>query len=208
VPAAAPPPRITVAAPRRQRLFDSQPLRARVGCDRPCDLRVTLSGVGEDGAEALSLTHARTISVKLPHFSDARRTLARRRRHVRVRATAPNGREVVRAARTVLILRRAPLPVPRIIALRAVRRGGVIMVSWRTEFPARRAVFAVIGQRQRRLVPDTFTEPPSFAVRRGRGRTHFRARLRPERPERVRWVGVYAYSRDAARGHRAAVRVR
>ncbi|HET8755895.1 MAG TPA: hypothetical protein VFM58_07790, partial [Solirubrobacteraceae bacterium] len=202
------PPRITVTAPRRQRLYDSQPLRARVGCDRPCDLRVTLSQVGEDGAQARSLAVARTISVKLLHLDDAPRRAARRRWRVRVRATAPNGREIVTETRTVVILRRAPLPVPRILNLRAARRGGTIVVRWRTEFPARRAVLVVIGQRERGLVPDTFTQPPTFAVRRGRGRTRFRARLRSERPARIRWVGVYAYSLDAARGHRAAVRVR
>jgi hypothetical protein len=209
VPLQSPPPRITIRTPRRQRLYGSQPVRVRVGCDRACDLRVTLSGTADEGvAEARSLALARTISVKLLHLDDPSETPARTRRRVRVRATTPNGREVVTATRTVLIVRRPPLPVPRILDLRAVRRGGAIVVRWRTEFAARRTGFAVIGRPSRKLSPDTFTDPSAFGSVRGRGRTHFRLRLRPERPERVRWVGVIAFSADAARGHRAVVRVR
>jgi hypothetical protein len=105
-------------------------------------------------------------------------------------------------------VRRPPLPVPRLLDVRAVRRGDSIVVSWRTEFAARRTFFTVIGTRTRKLGPDAIEGPRSFAVLRGRGRTRFRARLRPEHPARVRWVRVFAYSFDRTPGHRAVVRVR
>jgi hypothetical protein len=203
------PPRATVTARRRLHLFDSQSVHARVGCDRACDVRVTLARAGEEGiAEVHSLRRAGTIPVELRRFDDRPRRFARDRRRIRVRATAPNGRDVATITRTVVIRRRPSLPVPRPLELRAVRRGGTIVVRWRTGFPARRVVFAVIGQHTRRLVPDSLTDPGAFAAKRGRGRTRFRLRLRPERPARVRWIGFVAFSLDGARGHRAVVRVR
>jgi hypothetical protein len=206
LPPEPPPPRIAIRTPRRQRLYDSQPVRARVGCDRACDVRVTLSGSEGAGiAEAHSRSRAGAIAVKLLRVDDRPRRFTLDRRRVRVRATAPNGRDVVTATRTVLIRRRPPLPVPRLLDVGAVRRGGTIVVRWRTEFPARRVFFAVIGQRTRRLAPDTLTDRRAFAAKRGRGRTRFRARLRPERPARIRWIGVYASSVDSARDRRRTV---
>jgi hypothetical protein len=209
VPARPAPPRVTVTMPRRQRLYDSQPVRARVGCDRACDVRVKLSAEDSEGVvEALSLGRGRTASVELRQSDDRTETPARRRRRVRVRATAPNGRDVTTATRTVVIVRRPPLPVPRLLDVRAVRRGDTIVVRWRTEFPARRTSFGVFGQRGRVLGPDTFEDFSAFGSARGRGRTQFRVRLRPNRPARIRWVTVFAYSFDGARGHRTVVRVR
>ena len=97
--------------------------------------------------------------------------------------------------------------MPRVLDVRAVRRGRSIIVRWRTEFPARRTFFTALGQHTRELAPDSFTDPSAFASVRGRGRTHFHVRMRPEHPAAVRWVGVYAYSFDRTRGHRAVVRV-
>jgi hypothetical protein len=163
----------------------------------------------KDGiAEAHSLRRAGAIPFELLRFDDRARRFDRGRRRVRVRAAAPNGRDVATVTRSVLILRRPPLPVPRVLDLRAVRRGGSIVVRWRTEFPARRVVFTVIGQPGRRLAPDSFTDLSAFDSTRGRGRTRFRVRLRPERPARVRWIGLIAFSLDGAGGHRAVVRVR
>jgi hypothetical protein len=124
-----------------------------------------------------------------------------------VQAGAPNARDAVALSRRVLVVRRPPLPVPRLLDVRAVRRGGSIVVSWRTEFPARRTFIGVIGQRRREPGPDSITDTGAFDGVRGRGRTRFRLRLRPERPERIRWIGVYAYSFDRTPGHRAVVRV-
>jgi hypothetical protein len=198
-------PRITVRAPRLQRLYDSQPVRLRVRCDRACDVRAMLAGAGDlADVEAHSLRRAGTLPFDLARVE---RTGDRHRVRIRVRAGGPNARDVVSASRRVLVVRRPPLPVPRVLDVRAVRRGGSIVVTWRTEFPARRTIFAAFGQRTRKLGPDAIPDLGSIATVRGRGRTHFRARLRPDRPEALRWVGVYAYSVDRTRGHRALVRL-
>lgn len=199
-------PRVTIAAARTQRLFDSEPVRLRVHCDRACDVRAALPHSSELFAdEAHSLRRAGTLRLAVSRLDRAKAD--RQRIRIRLRAGAPNGRDVVSLSRRVLIVRRPPLPVPRLLDVRAVRRGGSIVVTWRTEFPARRTFFTVIGQRTRKLGPDAITDEHAFNGVRGRGRTSFRLRLRPRRPAAVRWVGVYAYSSDRTRGHRAVVRV-
>jgi hypothetical protein len=199
-------PRVTIGAARLQRLYDSDAVRLRVHCDRACDVRAALphrSDVFAD--EAHSLRRAGTLRLALSRLDRAKAD--RQRIRIRVRAGAPNGRDVVLLSRRVLIVRRAPLPVPELLDVRAVRRGDSIVVTWRTDFPARRTFFNVIGQRGRTLGPDTFIDESAFDGVRGRGRSSFRVRLRPGKPAAVRWVGVYAFSFDRTRGHRAVVRV-
>ncbi|HEX5621072.1 MAG TPA: hypothetical protein VFX51_21795 [Solirubrobacteraceae bacterium] len=199
-------PRVTVTAPA-QRLYDSEPVHLRVHCDRACDVRAMLAASSSEppAAEAHSLRRAGTLPLDLSRLE---RSVERRRIRIRVRAGAPNAREVVSLSRRVLVVRRPPLPVPPVVDVRAVRRGGSIVVTWRTAFAARRTYFAVLGQRTRKLEQDAITDLGSVGSAPGGGRTRFRVRLQPERPETVRWVGVYAFSFDRTRGHRAVVPVR
>jgi hypothetical protein len=198
-------PRVTIAASRTQRLYDSEPVRLRVRCNRACDVRAMLAGSADlPDIEAHSLRRGGTLPLELARLE---RTNDRQRVRIRVRGGGPNARDVISVSRRVLIVRRPPLPVPRVIGVRAERRGGSIVVAWRTEFPARRTFFAAFGQRTRELGPDAIPDLGAITTARGRGRMRFRVRLRPERPATIRWVGVYAYSVDRARGHRAVVRV-
>jgi hypothetical protein len=123
------------------------------------------------------------------------------------RATAPNGRRIASASQRIRIVERPPLPVPRPAGVRARRRGDSIVVSWRTAAPARRVVFGVMGRRNRRRGRE-FPLLDALGYRFGRGRTRFQVTLRPRRPERVRWVALYAQSRDRERlRHIVIVRV-
>jgi hypothetical protein len=91
--------------------------------------------------------------------------------------------------RAVTVVRKRPaLPLPRILDPRARRRGGRVVVTWRTAVPARRVAFAAIlslrrkpggsvvvgvtygaggGRRRHRLVLDARNSVPS-ALPRGR----------------------------------------
>ncbi len=110
---------------------------------------------------------------------------------VLVQATAPGGHRVARAVLRTRVSIRHSLPVPRPIGLRARRAGRNVIVTWRTRRPARRALFVVEGRRSRGA--DAVDEQ-SFAFVSGRGRSRFRAVLRPRSPAAVRWVNVDAYS--------------
>jgi hypothetical protein len=192
-PAPRPAPRLTVHRSAPQRLYDSQPLRLDVSCDRACDLRTIvkpgghLDGVTRLGGGRRSLDLGETA---LLQPGEARRI------RVIVRASAPGGGATVERTRFVRVIRRAPLPVRRPLDVRARRRGGSILVTWRTAAPARRQWFFVSAHEARRP-SEEFVVIGNNARRRGGGRTSFAVRLRPDRPERLRWVAVVPEGFDA-----------
>ncbi len=200
------PPRLTISGRRSRRLFASQALPVTVRCDRACDVRARLAGSDvEYDAVSASRSSAGPLRLRVPvtwlSDDEARRLDAR----VVVRATAPGGERVVRAAlRTRIIIRRA-LPVPRPIALRARRAGRDVIVAWRTRRPARRVWFLVAALRARRGEP---VDEQALEYLNGRGRTRFRVVLRPRRPGAVRWVNVAGYSIDGSATRTNRVRVR
>jgi hypothetical protein len=173
--AGAAPPRLTVRPPRARTLGYGNMLRVRVGCDRPCDLRAyVVGGRGRGrGAASGSLDGAGStrLAIKPPidaHLAPPSGGSAR----VVVHGYATDGRTF--ATRTVPVdLHRKPLrPLPRLLNLRAVRRGRSVVVTWRTGRPARRVRFEAVQQLSRRRgVP---IEPKSVL---GRGRRSFRLRL-------------------------------
>jgi hypothetical protein len=202
VPAMAEPdaPGVRLTGRRTQHLFDSQPIRLGVACDSACDVRAVLSGRRSDSAPLTrSLSRAGAMRLSLYSYDMTSRTRPQRRLRVLVRASAPGGHAVTTVSLRVLVVRRPALPVPAPLDVRAVRRGGSIVVSWRTASPARRASYTVIGQRRRRLSVETLRDPGLFDYVEGRGRTRFTVRLQSERPSAVHWVAIYGISLDQGR---------
>ena len=189
-PAVAEPPAVTVNAPRSVRLRHQQPLRVRVHCDRACDIRAVAVADGVRRAVGMaSLSRAGTARVRL-HTGGFRHVAPRGGGVVRVIASAcsPNGPLSDTAETSVRALRRPVPPLVLPVDLRARRRGRKVVVTWRTERPARRSQFLVFGGRTRKSAP-SFGD---YVTRRGRGRTHFRVVLRGRRARGVRWVTVIA----------------
>lgn len=170
-----PAPRLRVRPPRATTLGYGNRLRVRVGCDRPCDLRAYVVG-GRDRARgvATGTLHEAGITrlaIK-PGFDDHLAPPSRGRARVVVHGYAPNGRRFTSESVPV-DLRRKPLrPLPRVLNVRAVRRGGAVVVTWQTATPARRVSFRVKGRLSRR---DHF--PIVEESVEGRGRRRFRLRL-------------------------------
>jgi hypothetical protein len=169
------PPRLRVPRPRATTLGYGNRLRVRVGCDRACDLRAYVVG-GRDRARGVAVGSLREAgSTRLairPDFDEHLAPPARGQAQVVVHGFAPNGRRFT--TRSVPVdLRRKPLrPLPRVVNVRAVRRGGAVVVTWQTATPARRVSFRVKGRLSRR---DRF--PVVEESLQGRGRRSFRLRL-------------------------------
>jgi hypothetical protein len=195
-------PRLRLRAERVQHLFPSQPVHVTARCDRPCDLLGRVRGADP---VATTLPVAGSAELELPRSSIFEVEESRSGRlRVDVSAAEPGGRTAARASVRVRVVRRPPLPLRRPLDVRARRRGDAIVVRWRTARPARRMYFSVFGHRSRRI-RGVDTSATGFA--RGRGRTSFVARLRPDRPRRVRWVTVFAASLDRQRSRSGVVRV-
>jgi hypothetical protein len=193
--------RLRLRAPRIQRLFLGQPPRVTAVCDRPCDLRASVGssiGPGAPRSDTNLAGGAHRLDVGV--IEDLRRGPARPVRVV-VSAGAPGGRRtVVRRLRLRVALRKAP-PLRRPLSVRARRRGGAIIVTWRTAGSARRQTFVVMAG------AGTEVDPGAAAVRDGRGRRLFSARLRPQRPDDVPWVLVLSLGRDGGLKSADPVRV-
>ena len=137
---ATPPPAARLRAPRLQRLYPDEAIRVRVRCAAACDLRAFVREGGVTGAgAAASLPGGGSRVLRLQPTGDGDPVPRRRGRvTVRARVSAP-GSPATRTLRLrVPLARRPPLPVPRLLDARAVRRGRSLVVTWRTAFPARR----------------------------------------------------------------------
>ncbi len=204
-PADPPAPRLTLRAPRRQRLFANQPLRVVASCGGPCDLRASARGPWPTGTGTWTRLRAGSAAVALGPIEGIRRGKPRMVR-VTMHATAPGGRRTAVRTLRVRVARRAPLPLRRPLDVTARRRGDVIVVRWRTAAPARRQWFLVAGQAKGVDVEPAF--PGTLAYVRGRGHTRFTVRLRPSARFRVPWIVVVATSDDSSRERYVRVRVR
>jgi hypothetical protein len=186
-------PRLTLRAPRFQRLFASQSPRLVAACDRPCDIRAKL--LGSDG-DPVARTRLRAPSAPLAVGPTARIAPGKSRTvRIVVRASAPGGRRTTVRSVRIRVARRPALPLQRPIEVSAERRGDVIVVRWRTAAPARRQYFLVAG--------GNWFLPGMVALVPGNGRTRFSMRLPGAR---VRRVTVVALSVDS--GAERATRVR
>lgn len=175
-PGLAPEPlRLRVRRPPPTTLAYGNMLRVRVGCDRPCDLRAYVVGEGGRGRGVASGTLARAGTTALAIKPSLERHLAPPQggsARIVVHGYTANGSTRVTRAVPVELRRRPLRPLPRLLDLRAVRRGRSIVVSWRTDRPARRVRFEAVQQLSRRRgVP----MEPEYLL--GRGRQRFRVRL-------------------------------
>jgi hypothetical protein len=187
-----PPPRLSVRAPRTMTLGYGNRLRVRVGCDRACDLRGYVVG-GRDRARGVAVgtlheAGSTRLAIK-PAYDEHLAPPARGRARVVVHGYASNGRRFT--SRSVpLDLRRKPLrPLPRVVNVRAVRRGGAVVVTWQTAGPARRVSFRVRGRLSRR---DRFPFVEESVA--GRGRRNFKVRLPLREVRKLGEITVIALS--------------
>jgi hypothetical protein len=198
-PAAAP--RLTLRAPRRQRLYAQQPPRVIARCDVACDLRTIVLGPRGDRSEALAGTRLRGRG-RLDLDTVFRPGTVK----VVVHATAPGGDAITVRSLRLRVERRPALPLQRPLDVTARRRGREIVVRWRTAEPARRQTFIVAGQDRRdEIVPGA---PGTLDVVPANGRRRFAVRLREPASVRVRWVVVLAASLDSGAERHVLVKVR
>ncbi|MEA2445187.1 MAG: hypothetical protein QOJ12_2479, partial [Thermoleophilales bacterium] len=160
--AEAPPPAIAPRAriaPLRgtQRLWSADALEVNVTCDSPCDARVFLPGGGEPGipgplaAASTTFASAGTKTVRLEPSYQALAGFKPRDTAVLVHACSLDGTTRTRNKQRVRLVRPKPPPVPRPVDVRARRSGRDVVVTWRTEFAARRTQFGVMGTEKRKL---------------------------------------------------------
>ncbi len=197
--AAPPAPKITVLAPRDRTLRPAQSLRLPVRCAAACDLRGTL-GAQEFVA---SLRQAGTTTL---HFSPRREALAPATPgpiRIALKWGAPGARATERQTFEVRLQRLPAPPLPRILNLRATRRGSTVDVRWNTDVRALDAYVFVYGTRTR----DPEKDPsPVFASANNPRRRSFHMRLRDA--ARVRYVLVQVVPLPFGRRNReATVRV-
>ena len=189
--AASPAPGVSVVRSRRtQRLWSSDPIEVRAGCDAPCDLRAFVPGSrGPRLAAGASLEQGGRATIPLYEGPERVLSLEPRDLRVVVHACSPDGTNRARATTTVRAVHNRPPPVPKPTGVRARRRGDEIVVSWTTPFPARRTSFVAYGH----LSPDADAVPttdPAFVEGKARRRFRVRTRIRPGRE--VRFVTVQA----------------
>ena len=197
---AAPAPRLTVEAPRRQRLYASQGVRLTARCDAACDLRAAVRDRnGISNATTATLLKAGTIRLRPFHERAGRARIV-------VQATAPGGDGAVERTLRIRIARRPSPPFQAPLDVRARRDGDAIVVKWRTAGPAKRQSFVVVGVRKRRDLDTVVTG--AFVGVEARGRRRHSVRLHARRLDRVRWVGVLGSSNDGEGERFRFVRVR
>jgi hypothetical protein len=138
---AAPPraPAVTLSA-APQRLAAFEPLRVRVTCDAPCDVRAAVPGRRVPFAAGSAWLNANEPRV-VPLTVLAGTPLPRQARVV-VRAAPPGGGPVTTARTTVRTGRRRSRRTPRILDLAARREGEDVVVTFRTSSPVYGALVA------------------------------------------------------------------
>lgn len=180
-------PVLRVRAAATQRLYRSQSVALRASCAQACDLRAWItSRNGSPGAVTRTLRAGRSVSLRL---GDGAR--GNRRARVVVTATAPGGRLRSSVSRHVRVIQRPAPPVPVPLDVEARRDGRSVVVTWRTAFPARRCWYSAFAGPTHPL-----RDPAGVDSVRGRGRTRFRLRVRPEDGRPLRWVTLLSSGID------------
>jgi hypothetical protein len=198
-PAAAP--RLTLRAPRVQRLFPEQSPRVVARCAAACDLRTVVLGPHGDRSDAVARTRPQAGRSRLS-VGGVREGTAK----VVVQASAPGGDVVTTRSVRIRVEHRHALPLQRPLGVTARRRGEEIVVRWRTSEPARRQLFVVAGQDRRDRIETG--APGTLRLVAARGRRRFAVRLSPAASARVPWVVVVATSLDSDAERHTLVKVR
>ena len=193
-------PRLTLRAPRVQRLFAAQSPRVVARCATACDLRAIVLGPRQDRSSQFSQTvDGRRARLRLGGLRPGKV-------RVLVHATAPGGGSTAVRSIKLRLERRPALPLQRPLGVTARRRGDDIVVRWRTAEPARRQFFIVAGQDRRDRIETGLPGTLRFVTAGGRRR--FTARLRPPSSVRVPWVVVVGTSYDTSAERHVLVKVR
>jgi len=182
---AVPPPGIALRAAPRQTVRYEEPIVVTATCAAACDLRATAgrdAGSGDPlGTANGGRANAGDVRLRLLP-TDVESIVPRGGRPLRVlvRATAP-GAVAATEARIEVQARNAHVPPPRRpVEVRTERRGGRLIVRWRTRRPAVAETFLITSLDARN---GGFLDND---VVQGRGRTRFRVVLGGGR--RARWV--------------------
>ncbi|HEU4703429.1 MAG TPA: hypothetical protein VFS37_13180 [Conexibacter sp.] len=188
------PPRVSLRLAGPRALEPGGQLLVRVGCAEACDVRVLARARSrpgadrgfdrsDDGGEAIWVAASTTLRaggsavLRPPRFFGFNPAGVRGRPHtpIEVLVCAPAGPMLERLYLSPPRIADPP-PLPRVVGLTAVRRGGRIRVSWRTTVPASRARFLVSTTPGYRTV---------WRDVRGRGHSRFAVVLHPgSRPVR------------------------
>lgn len=189
-PAPGPAPRLRVGKPLKRALKTTDALTLPITCSGPCSVRGSVVGRSDSDGVA---TLYRAGTTRLRIYTGAKPITSAKGGTVRVRLSYGTPDSTAPKTLTVsLRLRHVPTPKPRIVKLRAVRRGDTVRVTWRLEHPPRYAMFAIGGSAKRddRGAPVVVTGAESES-RRDRS---FRATL--ETADGVRYVTVRMLSGD------------
>ena len=195
------PPQLTVIAPKRRVLASDEPLRFGVRCSAACDVRVQIgSGVLAPG-DTVSLTRAGRRQVSLDPSLAPLATLRGGPVTLRLLYAAPGARHTISKNVTYRLRRLPDPPLPKVLDAGARRDGKEIVVTWRTDRPAKGSNFGVYGLKDREDTLDMV----GYAEAAGSGR-QFRARLRDN--GRARYVNIVAGAKGTRKTHTTTIRVR
>jgi len=164
----APAPRVTVLPQPRQTLRVDEPILVRLRCAAACDVHAATSHGRRSTEDVASRASAGRLTLKIVGFG----LLTRRTTRVAItlRASAPGARTSrTQRIRVPLRVRPSP-PLPPLLDVRVRRSGDDLVVTWRTSFVARRAVFDVVAVGSDDVLATRDVRP--------RGRRSFRVTLR------------------------------
>lgn len=181
---AAAPPRVRVGSPASRMVKDNW-LVLPVSCGSPCEVSGRVAGASNAGG-VLRLDRAGSGRLWLEAYGApiAPRRLGRVR--IRLSVSARGGVQVAKRTLALRLVRPADPPPAPLRALRAVRRGDTIRVSWHVDRPVADIGIAVTGSTS----PAWTVEPVvSTAIGAARtGQSSFSATLRGAKG--VRWVTI------------------
>jgi hypothetical protein len=195
------PPQVTMIAPKRRVLAADEALRLGVRCSAACDVRVQIGSGVLAATEFVSLTRAGERQIQLSSFYAPLATLRGGPVTVRVLYAAPGARRST-AKQVTYRLRRLPdTPLPKVLGAVARRDGNDIVVTWRSDRPAKRSNFGVYAVKDRGDVIDTI----GYGEPRGSGRS-FHARVQDNGD--ARYVNIVTAAKGTRKTHTTTVRVR
>ncbi|WP_037494736.1 hypothetical protein [Solirubrobacter soli] len=195
------PPALTVIAPKKRVLAADESLRFGVRCSAACDVRAQIgSGVLVPG-DGFSLTRAGSATLSLDSTLAPVASLRGGPVTVRLLYASPGARHATTKNVTYRLRRLPDTPLPKVLGATARRDGDEVVVSWRTDRPAKRSNFAVFGVKDR---DDTF-DVVGYGDTRGSGRS-FHVRLRGA--GEARYVHIVTGAEGTRKSHTTTVRVR
>ena len=137
-------PAVKVGEPLQTFLKPAQALRLPIVCDAACDVRVDLPSQFDVSASASLPAAGRTTLTLKPELGPV--VPARHARvHVVVRFAAPRGGAGHEVVKTYALSRPRRPRAPRVLDLRAARKGHAVVVSWRTDIAADEESFFALG---------------------------------------------------------------